>query len=1158
MDEVFDLFNAYYFVSRAEPVIVLNARDRFGKRKVHYINNFSPYFYAPTEEVNSSYSYENYKGAHKAIDGKLVSRIDVRLPGDVKIQRQQYSKTWESDIPYPQRFLIDSGIYCGFKKEDGKFVGTESLGVKPRMLSLDIEVRALEGVPDSKEAKEPVFVIGCYDTYEEDLIQFVPGGLDDESQAKLLREFFAYVKERDFDLIIGWNPFFDVDYLITKAENLHVRYDNSFGRVNRGERWIDIAGMELFDLLPAYKKYFQQTKFDSYSLEAIYEKEFGKPLMQYDYNKVGFDQISLVCEANATHVMACVEIDRKHHLVGLFDQIRRLCGCTYRQSLTASSYVDVSLLRRAHEKGFVLPTNVSRDEKKPDFGGGFVLEPPKGVFRNIAVLDFKKMYPSIIIGYNMSCETISKVPIEDAYEVDGVWFKKEPAGIMPEMMIEFIERRNVVKEEMGKYEHGTPEFDRLFATQYALKQNVDCVPKYTQCVTKKGIKSIINVEIGDEVWSVNKNRKMEWKPITHKVFKGRGKLMRVQLTNGLSFKCSDNHHWICDSGHGYVIKETCQLKEGDSVPIPFAEFDIERKLDKNFDLTKHVKCDFRTLENGNITLFQKYHQIPKTYDWNSIAELIAWFITEGCTFQSKKRKGIHSVDISQKKGLNKDEIFDLMIDMGFTVTSHGGGLKISNGIWHSFFTTGGFGKLAGGKTLPEWYKNLPNDILSDAFDVLVRGDGTEKSPNLFYLNTISRKLANDYCYIAMKLGFAVSVYKEKLKSGSVMHHVSCTSRPKRIDYDVVLKKIKTVEFIDEEAELYDVTVEDNHTIVWQNDIGWLITGQSAYGVNALPAFRMYEPLISKSTTFVGRGFIKKAMEIVERNGYRVIYTDTDSVMFSLGDTSSDEEARALLMKVGVEMEGVVNEELEQMRLELELKYPIEVDFELGYGAIQFKQSSSSFKQSRKFRSKKKKEKVAKKRYAGRIIVEDKKSVDFIKIRGMETRRSDSALVTREIQKELFRLILYSASRSEIKEFLRSQAERFRKLPLEEVGIPRRLGMAIGEYSNPATVRSVTYANRYLGEDIKQGQRCYDLFVKRILKPELPQKIEVIVKGKPKLYIVDRVSLTKEIPEGIVIDWDRQIRAIFRNKVEAILDSADIEWSEIFNYHKATTLGEFGV
>jgi len=796
MSEVYNLFSSYYYVAHGKPVIVLKARDRFGRRKVFYVRNFVPYFYGVTADGN-----------FRMFDGESAKKIEVNLPGDVKWQRGLFAKTGEADVPFSQRYLIDAGITCGFKQEGDRFVPAEELDVKPRTLFIDIEVEAFEGVPDSKIAAEPVYTIGCWDSYKEDFVQFVAKGLDEASQRELLLEFFDYFKERDFDLISGWNVFFDVDYLISKAEAVHARYDNKLGRVNRGERWIDIAGCEVFDLLPAYKKFFQQTKFDSYALDFIYHKDFDKELLKYDYSTTGFDQIDWICECNKTHVMACAELDKRWNLIGLFDQIRRLNGCTYRQSLTASSYVDVSLLRRAHEKGFVLPTNVGRDEKKPDFGGGFVLEPPKGVHKNVVVLDFKKMYPSIIIGHNMSCETISKVPIEDAYEVDGVWFKKEPVGIMPEMMVEFIERRNAVKKEMKKYEHGTPEFERLHAVQYALKQNVD----------------------------------------------------------------------------------------------------------------------------------------------------------------------------------------------------------------------------------------------------------------------------------------------------------------------------------------------------------------SVFGINALPAFRMYEPLISKSTTFVGRKFIKKAIETVERNGYQAIYTDTDSVMFSVGNTDSDKEARKLLMKVGTEMEGVVNKGLEEMRVELGLAYPIEVDFEMGYGTILFKQASSSFKQSKKFRTgRKKKEKVAKKRYAGRVLIEDKKEVDFIKIRGMETRRSDSSIVTREIQKELFRLILYGASRGEIKEFLRGQAKRFKELPLEEFGIPRRLGMPIEAYSNPATVRSVTYANKYLGEDIKEGQRCYDVLVKRITKPEWPQKIEIRTKSsKMKMYPVDRVSLTKAVPEGIVIDWDKQIRKIFRDKMEPILDSAGISWTEVFEYHKATTLKEWG-
>lgn len=784
MSETYDLFNAYYFVSHQKPTIVLKARNRFGQRKVFYINDFKPYFYAPAEEVKSGTQ-------EVAIDGRLVSRIDVRLPGDVKTQRSRYSKAYEPDIPFPQRYLIDKGIYCGFKQEDGEFVGAESLGVKPRMLSLDIEVEAFGGVPDSKEAKVPIYVIGCYDTYKEDLIQFVAEGLDDESQVKMLKDFFKYVKERDFDLVIGWNPFFDVDFLISKAENLHVRYDNTFGRVNRGERWIDINGREVFDLMAAYKKYFQQTKFDSYSLEFIYKKDFGEPLLKYDYNTTGFDQIDLICRANREHVMAVVKLDEKHHLVGLFDQVRRLCGCNYKQSLTTVYFADLALLRQAHGK-FVSPQRPEVEGKKFEFGGGYVMQPEKGVFENVVVLDFKKHYPVAMISYNMSPETVSATPIEDAYEVDGVYFKKEPIGIVPQMLEDFIVRRNEVKSEMKSLDSESDEYQRLYAQQYALKQMVD----------------------------------------------------------------------------------------------------------------------------------------------------------------------------------------------------------------------------------------------------------------------------------------------------------------------------------------------------------------ACFGVQDHEAFRYYQPLIPKSTTFLGRRWIKKAIEIVEESGYHVIYSDTDGAMFEAGEDWRN---------VGSEIEYKINEYFVKMAEELGLKATPEVDFELAYSRILFKKKSQ-IKRKRKI-SKKYKEEAAKKRYAGMVVYEGGKDVNYLKVRGLEIRRSDSALVTRRVQKELIVLILEGKDKAEIMKFIRKEIDEVKSLDVQEFGIPRRLNMKAKDYANIATIRSVLYANKYLKEEIGVGQRCYDVMVKRLRG--LPDKMELKMKnGKKKMYKIDRVAVTEKIPESVEMDWNKQIDHVFRMKLEMILDAVGIEWIEVMEKHRSTTLGEF--
>ncbi|KAJ3167503.1 hypothetical protein HDU87_001510 [Geranomyces variabilis] len=47
------------------------------------------------------------------------------------------------------------------------------------------------------------------------------------------------------------------------------------------------------------------------------------------------------------------------------------------------------------------------------FKGGFVMTPVTGLHRNVTVLDFASMYPSIIIGANISPETVRKIDDDD-------------------------------------------------------------------------------------------------------------------------------------------------------------------------------------------------------------------------------------------------------------------------------------------------------------------------------------------------------------------------------------------------------------------------------------------------------------------------------------------------------------------------------------------------------------------------------------------------------------------------------------------------------------------------------------------------------------------------------------------------------------------------
>ncbi len=68
--------------------------------------------------------------------------------------------------------------------------------------------------------------------------------------------------------------------------------------------------------------------------------------------------------------------------------------------------VENYLIKRAKEFNEIIPNRPDPEEvdkrKRLSHTGAIVLEPKPGLYKNIAVFDFRSLYPSIIIRYNIS------------------------------------------------------------------------------------------------------------------------------------------------------------------------------------------------------------------------------------------------------------------------------------------------------------------------------------------------------------------------------------------------------------------------------------------------------------------------------------------------------------------------------------------------------------------------------------------------------------------------------------------------------------------------------------------------------------------------------------------------------------------------------------
>jgi len=135
--------------------------------------------------------------------------------------------------------------------------------------------------------------------------------------------------------------------------------------------------------------------------------------------------------------------------------------------------VEWFLTKHAQKLGELVPKRIEQPYRP--YVGAIVLNPEPGLHENIAVLDFKAMYPNIMITYNLSPDTYipmkEPVPSCGAYEVPEVKhkFRREPDGFYKEVLSHLIKARDEVRSKMKKTSPESVEYRVLDARQKAVK-----------------------------------------------------------------------------------------------------------------------------------------------------------------------------------------------------------------------------------------------------------------------------------------------------------------------------------------------------------------------------------------------------------------------------------------------------------------------------------------------------------------------------------------------------------------------------------------------------------------------------------------------------------------------------------------------------------------
>lgn len=474
------LLRAEYEVVRGKPVICLFTRDETGKRIVVKDDTFVPYFYVKDGDEVKVPQYYVDKKLFQAYDGNTVRKIYTRLPEDVAMVRDKFSKTYEADILFPIRYTLD------------KIPDIEP--TKAKIIYLDIETLNDGKFPDPGIADQSVVCITMYDNLDDTYTTLVYrpnmaiGTVDDiydnrlhqvkyfGTEHELLKAFVDYIGQSEADVITGWNvEIFDLRYLINRMRWFNIDPSPmSPMRVAyvRGEREIVIKGVAVVDLLDSYRKLtFSQE--ESYRLGYIANKVTGegKNFEGGDVNRLWNNDVNNLIAYNTNDVRLVKNIDEKLELINFLDEIRRLSGCHLEHTFHTSKISDCYILRLMHNRT-VFPTKIKHD--KTEFEGAFVGRWGLGIYDNVAGFDLKSLYPSITLAANLSPETVKNNPSKDTSDpsfiyIDDIKVRKDIKGFLPEVYDSLFGERDKYKRLMAKEEVESPKWKFYYARQYAVK-----------------------------------------------------------------------------------------------------------------------------------------------------------------------------------------------------------------------------------------------------------------------------------------------------------------------------------------------------------------------------------------------------------------------------------------------------------------------------------------------------------------------------------------------------------------------------------------------------------------------------------------------------------------------------------------------------------------
>ena len=144
---------------------------------------------------------------------------------------------------------------------------------------------------------------------------------------------------------------------------------------------------------------------------------------------------------------------------------------------TTSQWIDSLVIRLADRRDVAVPTTISGPRRRDQITGGYVHEVDAGISPWVVVLDFKSMYPSIMIANNICSTTLVRDDAtNDSHSVSPTTqtrylSKDERTGLVPQLLEQLMQSRDKHKAALAEARAAGDEAEAFLQDQlqYAVK-----------------------------------------------------------------------------------------------------------------------------------------------------------------------------------------------------------------------------------------------------------------------------------------------------------------------------------------------------------------------------------------------------------------------------------------------------------------------------------------------------------------------------------------------------------------------------------------------------------------------------------------------------------------------------------------------------------------